>query len=43
MFATFVAAEQMRAVKENTRQRRSQLNVWEDEGGSVEKTAVGEA
>jgi hypothetical protein len=43
MFATFNAAKQLRAAKENTRQRRSQLNVWEDEGGSVKKSASGEA
>jgi hypothetical protein len=43
VFASFTVGRGSARRQENTKQRQSQLNVWEDEGGSVKKFAAGEA
>jgi hypothetical protein len=43
VFTKFAAARGSVRRQEKTKQRQRQLNVWEDEGGSVKKSVVGEA
>jgi hypothetical protein len=43
LFANFAAPRGSARRQENTKQRQGQLNVWEDEGGSVKKSVVGDA
>jgi hypothetical protein len=43
VFANFAAARGSARRQEKRKQRQGELNVWEDEGGSVKKSVVGEA